>query len=136
MAKLGKQDKAASRELAKLTTAEKNQCLAAMADALEREASAIKSANALDMQVGANLQLSAAMLDRLKLDDKRISSMAKALREVAALPAGAVALARKLMRGDLDDLARRVDTEAMYFKERLQSEEARTAFAAFLARKK
>jgi hypothetical protein len=40
------------------------------------------------------------------------------------------------MRGNLDDLARRVDTEAMHFKERLQSEEARAAFAAFLARKK
>lgn len=59
-----------------------------------------------------------------------------AAREVAALPAGAVALARKLMRGNLDDLQRRVDTEAMHFKERLQSDEARAAFAAFLARKK
>jgi enoyl-CoA hydratase/carnithine racemase len=64
------------------------------------------------------------------------STVLQAAREVAALPAGAVALARKLMRGDLDDLARRVDTEAMYFKERLRSEEARAAFAAFLARKK
>ena len=72
------------------------------------------------------------MVDPAALD----STVLQAAREVAALPAGAVALARKLMRGDLDDLARRVDTEAMYFKERLQSEEARTAFAAFLARKK
>jgi hypothetical protein len=47
-----------------------------------------------------------------------------------------VALARKLLRGNLDDLIKRVDTEAMYFKERLQSDEARAAFAAFLARKK
>ncbi len=60
----------------------------------------------------------------------------QAAREVASLPAGAVALARKLMRGDLDELSRRVDTEAMHFKERLQSDEARAAFAAFLARKK
>jgi enoyl-CoA hydratase/carnithine racemase len=60
----------------------------------------------------------------------------QAAREIAALPAGAVALARKLMRGDLDELSRRVDTEAMHFKERLQSEEARAAFAAFFARKK
>jgi enoyl-CoA hydratase/carnithine racemase len=73
-----------------------------------------------------------AVVDPAALD----STVLQAAREVAALPAGAVALARKLMRGDLDDLARRVDTEAMYFKERLQSEEARTAFAAFLARKK
>jgi enoyl-CoA hydratase/carnithine racemase len=60
----------------------------------------------------------------------------QAAREIAALPAGAVALARKLMRGNLDDILRRVDTEAMYFKERLQSDEARAAFAAFFTRKK
>jgi len=52
------------------------------------------------------------------------------------VPAGAVALARKLMRGNLDEVLQRVDTEAMYFKERLQSDEARAAFAAFLTRKK
>ena len=73
-----------------------------------------------------------AVVDPAVLD----STVLQAAREVAALPAGAVALARKLMRGNLDDLAQRVDTEATYFKERLQSEEARTAFAAFLARKK
>lgn len=59
-----------------------------------------------------------------------------AAHEIAALPAGAVALARKLLRGNLDDVLRRVDTEAMYFKERLQSDEAREAFAAFFTRKK
>jgi len=64
------------------------------------------------------------------------ATVMQAAREVAALPAGAVALARKLMRGNLDELSRRVDTEAMHFKERLQSDEARAAFAAFLARKK
>jgi len=60
----------------------------------------------------------------------------QAALEIAALPAGAVALARKLLRGDLDVLQRRVDTEAMHFKERLQSDEAREAFAAFFTRKK
>jgi glutamate-5-semialdehyde dehydrogenase len=85
MTQLAKNAKAASRELAKLTTAEKNSCLFAMADALEKNSAAIKEANALDMEVGAKLNLSAAMLDRLQLDDKRISAMAKGLREVAAL---------------------------------------------------
>ena len=85
MTQLAKQAKAASRELAKLTTAEKNACLLAMATALEQNATAIKQANALDMEFGAKNNLSAAMLDRLKLDDKRISGMAKGLREVAAL---------------------------------------------------
>jgi glutamate-5-semialdehyde dehydrogenase len=86
MTQLAKQAKAASRELAKLTTAEKNSCLLAMADALEKNSAALKEANALDMDAGAKHGLSSAMLDRLKLDDKRIASMAKGLREVAALP--------------------------------------------------
>jgi glutamate-5-semialdehyde dehydrogenase len=86
MTRLAQQAKAASRELAKLTTAEKNACLLAMATALEQNADAIKQANALDMEFGASHGLSAAMLDRLKLDDKRIAGMAKGLREVAALP--------------------------------------------------
>jgi glutamate-5-semialdehyde dehydrogenase len=86
MTALAKQAKAASRELAKLTTDEKNRCLLAMAGALEKNADAIKSANAKDMEAGAQMGLTSAMLDRLKLDDKRIAGMAKGLREVAALP--------------------------------------------------
>ncbi len=86
MTRLAKQAKAASRELAKLTTREKNECLLAMADALEKNSDALKQVNALDMDAGAKLGLSSAMLDRLKLDDKRIAAMAKGLREVAALP--------------------------------------------------
>jgi glutamate-5-semialdehyde dehydrogenase len=86
MTGLAKQARAASRELARLTTAEKNSCLLAMADALERSASAIQQANSLDMEAGAGSGLSSAMLDRLKLNDKRIGGMAKGLREVAALP--------------------------------------------------
>src|ERR1700750_100787 len=85
MTVLAKQAKAASRELAKLSTAEKNSCLLAMAVALEKNAAALKEANALDMDFGAKMGLSGAMLDRLKLDDKRIAGMAKGLREVAAL---------------------------------------------------
>ncbi len=86
MQALAKQAKAASRELARLTTAEKNACLQAMAGAIEHEADVIKRANGLDMTAGAQNGLSPAMLDRLKLDDKRIAGMAKGLREVAALP--------------------------------------------------
>jgi enoyl-CoA hydratase/carnithine racemase len=60
----------------------------------------------------------------------------KAAREIAALPAGAVAVSRRLMRGHLDAVTRQIDTEVMHFKDRLTSEEARAAFSAFLARKK
>jgi glutamate-5-semialdehyde dehydrogenase len=86
MIQMGREAKAASRELAKLTTGEKNACLEAMAGALEQNAAAIKQANALDMEMEATVGLTSAMLDRLKLDDKRIDSVAKGLREVAALP--------------------------------------------------
>jgi glutamate-5-semialdehyde dehydrogenase len=86
MTQLARQARMASRELAKLTTAEKNACLLAMAAALEQNAAALKQANALDMDAAAKSGLSPAMLDRLKLDDKRIVGMARGLREVAALP--------------------------------------------------
>ena len=86
MTELARQAKAASRELAKLSTAEKNGALLAMSDALEARAPQLKEANAKDMATGATMGLSTAMLDRLKLDDKRIAAMAKGLREVAALP--------------------------------------------------
>jgi len=83
---LAKQAKAASRELARLTTAEKNECLVAMADGLENEQADILAANLLDMHGGARAGLPEAMLDRLRLDGKRIRAMANGLREVAALP--------------------------------------------------
>ena len=86
MTQLARQAKMASREVAKLTTAEKNAALLAMADALEKGTAALQQANALDMETGAKSGLTSAMLDRLKLDDKRIAGMAKGLRDVAALP--------------------------------------------------
>jgi glutamate-5-semialdehyde dehydrogenase len=86
MSQLGRQAKGASRQLAQLSTGEKNQCLLAMASELEQNAPPIMTANALDMKSGAELGLSSAMLDRLKLDEKRIAAMARGLREVAALP--------------------------------------------------
>ena len=86
MTQLAKNAKVASRELGRLTTAEKNRCLLAMATALEQNAEAIKKANALDLDFGTQQGLSVALLDRLMLDDKRVAGMAKGLREVAVLP--------------------------------------------------
>ncbi|MGD0615243.1 MAG: glutamate-5-semialdehyde dehydrogenase [Verrucomicrobiota bacterium] len=86
MTNLAKQARTASRQIAKLTAAEKNACLLAMAEAVEKNAAALIQANALDMEAGAKSGLSPAMLDRLKLDDKRILAIARGLREVAALP--------------------------------------------------
>ena len=88
MTQLARQAREASRALSQLTTAQKNACLLKMAAALESPAAitAIQEANGRDMEAGAKNGLSSAMLDRLKLDDKRIAGMAKGLREVAALP--------------------------------------------------
>src|SRR5438445_7341584 len=86
MTQLAEQAKAASRELARLTKSEKNECLIAMADALEQNRDDLKKANARDTESAAQLGLSPAMLDRLRLDDPRIAAMAKGLREIAALP--------------------------------------------------
>jgi glutamate-5-semialdehyde dehydrogenase len=86
MTQLARQAKSASRQLAQLTAAQKNSCLLAMAAAIEQNRSPLLEANALDMEAAAESGLSNAMLDRLQLDDKRISAMAAGLRDVAALP--------------------------------------------------
>lgn len=86
MTLLARQAREASRQVARLGTRQKNDCLLAMAEALEREKKALLAANAKDMETAANSGLSAAMLDRLRLDEKRIAAMAQGLREVAALP--------------------------------------------------
>jgi glutamate-5-semialdehyde dehydrogenase len=86
MLQLATQAKTASRALARLSTGEKNDCLLAMADALDQNVGAIQEANARDMEAGAQSGLGSAMLDRLKLDEKRVRAMAEGLRQVAALP--------------------------------------------------
>jgi enoyl-CoA hydratase/carnithine racemase len=58
-----------------------------------------------------------------------------AARHVATLPAEAVALSRRLIRGPVEGIAARIDEEAVLFRERLKSDEARAAFQAFFSRK-
>jgi enoyl-CoA hydratase/carnithine racemase len=58
-----------------------------------------------------------------------------AARHIATLPAEAVALSRRLIRGDAAEIAARIDEEAAMFRERLKSDEARAAFEAFFSRK-
>ena len=77
--------KAAKRQVAALTTEEKNAALNAMADALLAHEAQILEANALDMEA-AKGTVSDVMLDRLKLTSERIAGMAKGIREVASLP--------------------------------------------------
>jgi len=86
MTALATNAKAAAHQMTRLSTADKNTSLLAMADALEANAVAIKEANAKDMETARAMDLSQPMLDRLLLDNARIAGMAKGLREVAALP--------------------------------------------------
>jgi enoyl-CoA hydratase/carnithine racemase len=60
----------------------------------------------------------------------------KAAHEIAALPPRTVAVARGLMRGHTDAILKQMEVESAHYKELLQSDEARAAFAAFLTRKK
>jgi glutamate-5-semialdehyde dehydrogenase len=101
MNRLARQAKAASRALAALPAADKNAVLLAMANALEAHKSRLMEANAKDLAAGQKSGLSSAMLDRLKLDEKRIAAMARGLREVAALPdpAGRVLAERQRPNG-------------------------------------
>jgi glutamate-5-semialdehyde dehydrogenase len=86
MTQLARQAKEAARALARFSTADKNACLRLMADALESQAPAILTANANDVTAATQTGLSPAMLDRLRLDTARLASVARGLREVAALP--------------------------------------------------
>jgi glutamate-5-semialdehyde dehydrogenase len=76
----------ASLILAQLSSTIKNDMLLRMADALTDQSALLVAENAKDLETGRQKGLSAATLDRLMLDEKRIAGIADALREVAALP--------------------------------------------------
>lgn len=86
MQSLGKQARAASRQLAQTATQVKNAALLATAEALDNQRAELLAANKEDMQAGAARQLDAALLDRLALNEERIDTMIEGLRQVAALP--------------------------------------------------
>ncbi len=78
--------KRASRVLATLGSDIKNAALEAIAGALVERASEILEANARDLDAGRESALSAALLDRLALDERRIAAIADGARAIAALP--------------------------------------------------
>ena len=59
-----------------------------------------------------------------------------AARDIAALPAESVSAARRLMRGNVEEIVARIDEEVEAFKTRLASPEAKAALATFLNRKR
>src|SRR5919197_702831 len=84
--------RSAAHQLATLSTPLKNEALVRMAAALEAEEAALTTLNARDLEHAKEHGLSSAMIDRLRLTPKRISDMARGLREIATLadPVGEV----------------------------------------------
>ena len=86
MPELARRAKQASRGLATASTSTKNAALLAAADALEKDTESILLANAQDVSNAEGAGIAPGLVDRLRLDDGRISAMAGGLRQVATLP--------------------------------------------------
>ena len=78
--------KRAARTLARVDTAVKDAALEAIAAALETRLGEILAANGRDMQLAREADIGDALLDRLRLDDARVGQIARAVRQIAALP--------------------------------------------------
>ncbi|SFI55475.1 Enoyl-CoA hydratase/carnithine racemase [Phyllobacterium sp. CL33Tsu] len=78
----------------------------------------------------------AGLIYRLVETDELEASVLKAATEIAAKPPQAMQIARDLLRMPRQETIDRIHLEAKLFAERLQSDEARAAFMAFLSRKK
>ena len=92
MQDIGRAAVAAAGPLALADSAAKDRALLAAAAALRTRHPQILAANAADMDSARAANLSAALLDRLQLDDQRVEAMAKGLEDIAALtdPIGSV----------------------------------------------
>ena len=82
---LGRAAKNASAEISRASTAQKNAALDAIARLLVERSDEITAANKLDLEYAAAKGIPAPMLDRLKLDEKRIAGIADSLSELIKL---------------------------------------------------
>lgn len=83
---LGQQARAAARAMARADTATRNRALNLIADAIERDADALRAANAQDMAAAGAAGLAPALMDRLALSSAAIATMVAGLRQIATLP--------------------------------------------------
>ncbi len=86
MEQMGRAALEASPVLAQASTQQKNDALVAAAKAMRASATEILAANVKDMDAARTRNLSSALLDRLKLDEKRVEGIARAIEDVIALP--------------------------------------------------
>ncbi|MEX3072425.1 glutamate-5-semialdehyde dehydrogenase [Vibrio alginolyticus] len=82
---MGKAAKDAAFELATASTSQKNQALAIIADELESNSTAILEANAKDIELCREAGLTDALLDRLLLNEERLTGIANDVRNVISL---------------------------------------------------
>ncbi|MBR6045086.1 MAG: glutamate-5-semialdehyde dehydrogenase [Ruminococcus sp.] len=89
---LGRNAKACKTELASASSAQKNDALMEIAHILRRCAPKIIEANELDIENGKRRNMSTSLLDRLRLDEKRIEGIAAACEKLTGLddPVGEV----------------------------------------------
>jgi glutamate-5-semialdehyde dehydrogenase len=92
---------AVSRSLSNVQSKQRIAALNAIANRIEASADLLKTENAKDLVAGKENGLSAAMLDRLKIDDKGIIKIANSVREIAAQvdPLGQIIEGRVLPNG-------------------------------------
>ncbi|WP_194763351.1 glutamate-5-semialdehyde dehydrogenase [Microbacterium sp. UFMG61] len=93
--------KEASRAIAALTSDDKERALEAIAVALEQNAESIIQANGLDIDRGRAEGIGESLIDRLRLDEKRVAALASAVRQVATLadPVGRVVGGHRMPNG-------------------------------------
>lgn len=82
---MAKESRRAAQVLANLSSEEKNKALQEMALELEKNTQKIKEENKKDIEVAKEKGLSAALIDRLTLTDKRIAQLSSSLKEIATL---------------------------------------------------
>ena len=86
IAHMGAAARAAGAQMAAASSAAKNTALLALARRLRHEAPALQAANARDLAAGSEAGLAAPLLDRLKLTDSVIETVAQGCEQIAAMP--------------------------------------------------
>ncbi|MBE9562287.1 MAG: gamma-glutamyl-phosphate reductase, partial [Proteobacteria bacterium] len=83
---IGKQAREASQILARSKTNQKNNALEEISIQLDQQRNQLTSANNQDLEAGKNKGLDSALLDRLALNEARITGMIEGLQQIASLP--------------------------------------------------
>ena len=86
IARMGVAARAASARMAAAPTASRNRALVALARLLRADTTALSDANALDLAAATAAGTPAAMVDRLKLTDAVIATVAEGCEQIAAMP--------------------------------------------------